>query len=644
MRQLLTKLGPYKTILLVFLAAEALLFLLLQWYTHSRIDAYLDDITHKRETKYQMILNAFDEKAQIAYATMIDTPQIKALFAKALHAPTPEEQDRLRRELYNKLLPKYNTLKRFGFKQIHFHTPDNRSFLRMHAPGRYGDDLSTFRKTVVYVNDSHQRISGFEEGIANDGYRFVFPLFSDDGYIGSVELSFSAYALSDFLKDAFFDTRFIISKKALVKPSATYVQSGIDSRFVVDRHYSDNSILLPDDSRIHRMLARQQESPFSLTAELSGRQYIETFIPVKNPVSKTTDAYMVILSQGKYLSEIRSNFFILFGALSVIVMLLMLRYIKERNFKQRIQQHNQQLERTNKKLKTILDAQENMIVITDGHRMAEVNARVLEFLGYRSFAQLRKHHRCICDFFIRHKEYFHLGRVPPQKDWIEYIATLPQDERVVTMIGIDMEAKAFQVNLAKYDENGSYIITFTDITEMLIRQRVLEYRAQHDRLTDIYNRQKIDEVLERICGYSSRRSEKAGVILFDIDHFKSVNDTYGHDVGDQVLKTLADYVRKNIREEDIFGRWGGEEFILILRHTTVEDTYKKAKMLKEGIATLHHPDIPSITASFGVTGLLPGDTTQSLLKRVDIALYKAKNEGRNRVILSSVTQKQLVLS
>ncbi len=644
MRRLITKLKPYRSTLAFFLMIEIVLFALLQWYTHARSDAYLDDTTQKIEAKYLMILDTFDQKAQIAYGTMIDTPEIKKLFSTALNATDPHRQDLLRMQLYHKLLPKYESLKRFGFKQIHFHTPDNHSFLRMHAPDRYGDDLSSFRKTVVYVNDTHQRISGFEEGIANDGYRFVFPLFGEDGYIGSVELSFSAYALADFIKSGFYDTRFIISKKAIVTPNSTYVPSLVDQRFVVDHHYRHNNDAIPEDPRIHSMLTQESQKPFSFAEKIAGHHYIETFIPVKNPVTQNTDAYMIILSRSTYLSELQNSFWRLFGTFSIIVVLLLLRYTKERNFKQRIQENNRKLERTNKKLKTILDTQENMIIITDGHQMAEVNARVLEFLGYQSFEQLIRHHKCICDFFIRHKEYFHLGRVPEHQHWVEYLSSLPADQRIVTMIGIDMEAKAFQVSITDYDEKGSSVITLTDITEMLIRQRVLEYRAQHDRLTDIFNRQKIDEVLERICGYSSRRNEKVGVILFDIDHFKTINDTYGHDVGDLVLKTLADYVRKNIREEDIFGRWGGEEFILILRHTSVEDTYKKAIMLKEGIAAMHKPDVPQITASFGVTEVISGDSTQALLKRVDIALYKAKNEGRNRVVLSSITHSQLVLT
>ncbi len=626
----------HRRTILIFLVTELMLFGALFYHKQLRTSEYLDDITQRTISEYNVILDAFDEKATIAFKTMIDTPSVRTLFQKALQAPLPEQQV-LREKLYKLLYPKYQALKKFGFKQLHFHTPDNKSFLRLHAPHQYGDDLSTFRHTVAYVNQTHAKISGFEEGIANNGYRFVFPLYGNSGYIGSVELSFSAYALVEFMKHEFMNTHFIIAKKALLNNTQNYIPSKIDQTFVTDRKYRNEDRILQPEKPLH-LTTRQK--PFSIPRG----DKILTFIPVKNPVTDKISAFMIIASNGKYLSNIQNTFWIIFTGLSIIISMLFLYHIWHRRFQKSLDEEHQKLEKTNKKLNTILDTQESLIIITDGDTMVEVNARVLEFFGYDSFSRLTARHACICDFFIRHNDYFHLGRVPEHTHWIEYLKSLPNDRRIVTMVGIEMEPKAFQINITEYESNGSSIITLTDITEIVIRQKILQYKAQHDRLTDIYNRQKIDEVLEKICGYSSRRKEEVGVILFDIDHFKSINDTYGHHIGDEVLKAIARLVKNSIREDDIFGRWGGEEFILILKHTSLRHTIKKAQMLKEAIASMSLPDIPKVTASFGVAEVIPNDTTENLLKRVDIALYKAKNEGRNRVIASSVTRSQLVLS
>ena len=633
----------YKKPILLFLFIETLLFALLRYDRQIRIDEHLLDLTNKLDAEYKVILNAFDEKAQIAFETLIDTPQVKEIMEQVSQADETQKRV-LRQKLYATLKKKFLELQKFGFKQIHFHLPNNHSFLRMHKPEKFGDDLSNFRKTVVYVNETNHRISGFEEGIANDGYRFVFPLFDKNHYLGSVELSFSVYTLSGFLQSEFLDTRFIISKKALLSTDNDYIASAIDDRFVTDKNHREHPIPFSKNNRIKSYLSKNADHSFSLDEAVDDRTYIVTFIPVKNPVTLETNAYMVIFSQDKYLTQINSNFWILFSILSIVTMLLFLYNVKNRNFRKKIEIQNSELEVTNKRLKTILDSQDNMIIITDGTHMIDANAKVLAFFGFSSFIQFIKRHHCICDFFLRHKDYFHLGRVPKQQQWIEYIEKLPPQKRVVTMIGIDMEAKAFQINISKYGENGSSVITLHDVTDMLIQQKILQYKAMHDRLTDIYNRQKIDEVLDKICGYSCRRKEEIGVIMFDIDHFKRVNDKFGHDTGDEVLKKVAQLIKRNIREEDIFGRWGGEEFIVILRHTSIENTHKKAEMLRKAIEQMHHENIPAVTASFGVTKVTRNDTPQALMKRVDLALYKAKSEGRNRVVLSSFRKAQLVLS
>ena len=641
--KIIDNIKTYKKFFLSFVIIDIILFTLLYWNSELKKEDYLAETTHQVIHEYHVILNTYEQKAEIAYDILINNAPVKTLLQEALDAKQIDK-DKYRRQLYALLLPKFEELKKFGFKQLHFHQPDNHSFLRMHNPKIYGDDLSTFRKTVTYVNDTNQKISGFEEGLATNGYRFVFPLFNQNRYLGSVELSFSAYALSDFLKNKFLDTHFIISKKALYKIDPSYITSHIDKSFVTDKAHQNTTIIFSPEKYLQDFSQKFKGKGFSLAVETDTGKYIETFIPVKNPVSKNTNAYMIILSDGKYLTIIEQNAWLIFAGLNIILMLLFFYFIKEKQFRSQIKNKHSVLTQTNKKLKTIIDSQENMIIITNSTKMSDVNAKLLTFLGYSSFEQLIKHHKCICDFFLKHKDYFHLGKLPANSNWIDHLENLPLQERVVNMVGINIEPKAFQVNISKYDNKGSSIITFTDITDIVIQQKILQYKAQHDRLTDIYNRQKIDEILEKICGYSRRRKEEIGVIMFDIDHFKSVNDTYGHDTGDEVLKAIAKLIQKNIREDDIFGRWGGEEFLIILRHTSIENTFQKARLLRKAIEEMRYKKLPKVTASFGVTEVIPNDTPQALLKRVDLALYKAKSEGRNRVTLSSVHNSQLILS
>ncbi len=161
----------------------------------------------------------------------------------------------------------------------------------------------------------------------------------------------------------------------------------------------------------------------------------------------------------------------------------------------------------------------------------------------------------------------------------------------------------------------------------------LLFRASHDQLTELYNRHKLVEEGERFFSKSIRHNEDLCLAIIDIDHFKNINDTYGHQAGDQVLKSVATLLKENIRAEDIVARYGGEEFIVIFDRCSLEDAQNKSNSLRMKISELTPHDI-LITASFGLTPLKHNAHTHfdHLLKEADDALYEAKESGRNRVI------------
>jgi diguanylate cyclase (GGDEF)-like protein len=152
-----------------------------------------------------------------------------------------------------------------------------------------------------------------------------------------------------------------------------------------------------------------------------------------------------------------------------------------------------------------------------------------------------------------------------------------------------------------------------------------------DPLTGIFNRRAIDKMINREISFALRHKLPLSVVMIDIDHFKKINDTYGHETGDNVLKNFAKKIKKLIRNEDIFGRYGGEEFILILPNTNIDSAYKVTERIRKEIEKMKLKGIKgNITASFGLTEILPADNQDSLIKRADDALYLAKRNGRNR--------------
>lgn len=157
-----------------------------------------------------------------------------------------------------------------------------------------------------------------------------------------------------------------------------------------------------------------------------------------------------------------------------------------------------------------------------------------------------------------------------------------------------------------------------------------EKLAYFDELTGIANRRKLAEVLTKEVDSARRYNTPLSIIIFDVDHFKKVNDEYGHNFGDLVLKEVSYSVANTVRSSDSLGRWGGEEFLCILPNTNATVAFDMAERLRIGIADSLIDNGPQITASFGIAQLLNLDNIDSFLNRADQALYSAKEQGRNR--------------
>jgi diguanylate cyclase (GGDEF)-like protein/PAS domain S-box-containing protein len=187
------------------------------------------------------------------------------------------------------------------------------------------------------------------------------------------------------------------------------------------------------------------------------------------------------------------------------------------------------------------------------------------------------------------------------------------------------------VAMWKSGEDYYYSGILRDITKRKKLESKLETLAVTDTLTQVFNRIKYYEIMKRETERTKRYDHPLSIIMFDIDRFKEVNDTYGHTVGDYVLRTLTQIVKKNLRETDYLVRWGGEEFIIIAPDTDL----KKAKILAErnrkASEKYKYDHAGQITVSFGVTQFMKDDNEDTVIKRADDALYEAKRKGRNRV-------------
>ncbi len=167
-------------------------------------------------------------------------------------------------------------------------------------------------------------------------------------------------------------------------------------------------------------------------------------------------------------------------------------------------------------------------------------------------------------------------------------------------------------------------------------KEILLKKSTTDPLTGLYNRIKIEEIFLHEQQYFIQHGVQLSIILLDLDNFKSINDKFGHNIGDKYLQALATTLNKTFRTLDIIGRWGGEEFIILLPKTPLDDAKEIAIRLKEQINAIKCPKLGIQTASYGLTTLMENDTLSSFVGRADKALFHAKEAGKNRIEVNTV--------
>ena len=479
---------------------------------HERKDQYYSDKYNELEFQLSSTLNNYADFSSYFYEKFVNNDYVLSSMQKAYHGDEVI-RDNIRKELYEYFIVDYNLMKNYDIRQFHFHFPDTTSFLRMHAPNKYGDILKDARYSVYYVNKYKKYISGFEEGKIFNGFRYVYPLRYKDEDIGSAEVSVSMSTVISMLTkgNKNKDYTLILSKKVVESKVfkdylKNYSVSSISDDFLFDNNFNnlkeernlvDRSGLkgLFDSIERKKLEHLDQYKNLNIIVKYDNKSYEIIMIPIYN-IEKIPVGYFISISP-----NIRYN----------------------------------------------LMYQQNLLDIS-----------------------------------------------------------------IVSIIFLFIMALAYYIS-----KNRELLIDL----------------SLSDRLTKIDNRRKFDKDLNREILRSKRSNESLSVIMFDIDNFKNVNDTYGHHIGDVVLEKLARIIKENVRFEDFLARFGGEEFILILTSTSKIDAFNKAEKLRKLVEETNFQSVGNITISSGVYQFKSSDTYDDVIKNVDAAMYDAKKSGKNKVCI-----------
>ncbi len=335
-------------------------YLILNTEKNEKIKEHLNNKTKQYEQSYHVLYDQYKRLSTMIFTTKINTDEILYLFKDAYKA---DEQEKaiIRKKLYEKLNNTYTLLKQYNLKQLHFHLPNNDSFLRFHRPNKFGDNLTDIRPTVKYVNKYKKTVDGFEEGRIYNGYRFVFPLFYEKEHIGSIEVSFSTLVLSkDFIKNFDVVARFLISKdvvneKVFKNEKINYVKSQFDNFYFETKVNDTLKIERSIVSKKTKNIIRQQglsDSNFSLYD--SANKHVLTFLKIKNPISQKVVGILVIKSDAKYIHNKVLNSYTMFAGSVIFIIVALLFLYKNKNqtliLNQSVKEKTKSLTKLNKEL------------------------------------------------------------------------------------------------------------------------------------------------------------------------------------------------------------------------------------------------------------------------------------------------------
>ncbi|WP_457748663.1 diguanylate cyclase [Sulfurimonas sp.] len=286
-------------------------------------------------------------------------------------------------------------------------------------------------------------------------------------------------------------------------------------------------------------------------------------------------------------------------------------------------------------LQYIIDSENSISVIANKEYISFASKSFLKYFGVNNIDEFNEKYASIIHIFTNVDDIINTQSIKASlnegKSLYDFIHSLNETQKITRIKNYKNEQKSFLIYISEINET-QFLINFTDVTEIEKQREEITKKANHDTLTGLYNRNKFEEVFAYELSQVQRYGYGLSLAIADIDHFKRFNDTYGHLIGDKILKLVARKLSSCTRSSDTVARWGGEEFVMLFPQTAYEDALVFLEKCRLSFDGFHYKECEQITLSFGVSSYKKGDTLESILSRADEALYSAKANGRNQVV------------
>ena len=554
-----------------------------------------------REKLSSMILQK--QKATVAIALSM---------ASNKHLAQNVKNKKIRKDYYKNLIKKFKVNTLYQNIWIQLLDKDLTSLYRSWSDKK-GDNLSRIREDLVSVALSKKVTYSVSVGKFDLSIKVIVPLFINNDFVGIVEVISHFNSISKQLKKSDIDSAVLLKKEYKKQLEFPFTKLFIDDYYVANFD-------APKTTREY-LKSYGVENYFNNSYKIENG-YIITSYELKNR-DETPIAYYIMFKKIDTISDMDLEFFMFkwlaFGiivVMSIAMIVSIILYFANRRQKEYY--------------KNIIDSAINIVIINDRKTILDANRAFFKYFNsYNSLKDFKKDNECICDFFVEEDGYI-------QKDmngilWVDYLIDNSSQKHKVK-INIFSKEYYFLISASRVlQEINHYSVVLSDITAEENYKNELEHLTVTDALTGIGNRRSFHQKIENEIRNAKRYKHPLSLVMFDIDFFKRVNDKHGHSVGDELLIEYTKLIHSHLREGDIFCRIGGEEFMIILPYATRDDAQKIAEKLRAEVES--YRKIIPITMSFGVVEYIKGEDVEFIFKRVDDALYKAKNSGRNRVVV-----------
>lgn len=511
------------------------------------------------------------------------------------------------------------------YKNVWIQIIDNKgkSVVRSWAT-QYGDSLLNSRQDIKMLLKDPHPVSTISVGKYSASFKCIVPVYDEKkSFLGFVETITHFNSITKTLQENGFSAIVLADKRYSKQLIHNITQTFIDDYYVANFIINENEIQRVQSFRIDELL--QQNSSYVLKDD-----FFVTTYTIKDSYQRPMIHFILFKPLKLFDHSMRDDFiYSTFKEMILATLFLFLLFLY-------FMRTNQILKKQKKYFKNILyTVSEIIIVIKDNHAVDVNNAFFEFFTQYSSLQDFQNKHKCICEMFVDEEGF--VGRTVGSLTWLEFLEQNPQQTHYVKIIHNNKE-HIFRIHAKKLhpnDKEQHYTIALSDVTELRLMQKKLEDISNKDALTNIANRRYFNLHLHQELTRAHRYNNPLSLLMFDIDHFKNINDTYGHDVGDKVLIAITKETMKLLRNSDLFCRYGGEEFMVIMPETSKDDALATAKRILRHIQDLNVENVRNTTVSIAIAQLKDSEDADVIIKRVDEALYQAKREGRNRIVIAS---------